>query len=282
MMDSGKEALLSIIHRQYEQIHMIEAQWGIRFREEDMRPRIDYFHDAIRALTSGSADTTAKHSRLSVEHLAYDITQLRMIQGKPIGRMHKGKELSPSSEIVKAGEVQGLPPNAPQRVVRAELAALYKDYTVMFAAIFAETADKNFKIRSEEIDATVEDIAQAEDIIAQVAAGHMSHEAAMDAIEMIDNDSLRNKLTALLQKKRINSAEQQQAHDAFRAAEQAMDKERNIIEHASLTFATSQLAVYEEAKDLVKKLAGQGLNLAGKFLQTAVSQAAARGEGRGV
>jgi hypothetical protein len=36
--------------------------------------------------------------------------------------------------------------------------------------------------------------------------------------------------------------------------------------------------VYEESRDMIKKLAGAGMNLAGKFLETAVRNA---GQGRG-
>ncbi|MFO0109587.1 MAG: hypothetical protein ACK52W_03515, partial [Alphaproteobacteria bacterium] len=79
-----QDAILTLMQGKYEHILPIEAEWGIRFEEGDMRPRIEHFHDAVRALTSG-ADIFDKASRLSVEHLAYDLSQLRQIQSRPVG-----------------------------------------------------------------------------------------------------------------------------------------------------------------------------------------------------
>ena len=62
--------------------------------------------------------------------------------------------------------------------------------------------------------------------------------------------------------------------------EHGLNKEKKQVEQSHLSYATGQLAVYEESKDTVKRLASQGLNLAGKFLDNAM-QAAGKGQGRG-
>jgi hypothetical protein len=66
-------AIVELMSGKYAQILTIETEWHIRLHEGDMRPRVEHFHDAVRALTSGSASIYEKNSRLSVEHLAYDI-----------------------------------------------------------------------------------------------------------------------------------------------------------------------------------------------------------------
>jgi hypothetical protein len=44
------------------------------------------------------------------------------------------------------------------------------------------------------------------------------------------------------------------------------------IEKQHMNYALAQLAIFEGAKDMLKKLAGQGMNLVGKFVESAVAQ----------
>lgn len=278
MQHSEAEAVISIMHGQYDQIVAIESEWGVRFREGDMRPRIEYFHDAVRALTSGSEDPYAKHSRLSVEHLAYDVVQLRNIPARPIVKYQR-LDASPSGDLVVQGQ-GGARSAAPDRATKNQLAQLYKDYTVLFVALFAQTAEDNFQVRSDEVDNTVEDIALIDDMLNKIVSGEMTVAQAQAMLDQLENDQMREKLQLMLRSKQIGIAEKDQMTDQLGQLSSQLDDEKRKVEQAHLSYATGQLAVYEDAKETVKRLAGQGLNLAGKFVENAMSQA--QGQGRGM
>ena len=281
MSAESKQALVPIMNGQYEQIARLEEEWGIRFREGDLRARIDYFHDAVRALTSGEADIYARDSRLSVEYLAYDIACLREIQVNPVGRMHIAMEKSVSTEVVSTEMGASNKRSGPPRHVKAELKELYKDYTVLFAALFAEVADVNFKARSEDVDSAVEDIGLAEKVLQQLANGDINKEQATILLDQIEQDELREKLQQTIATQTILHAQAEQIMAQLNGAEGQLDAEKEKIDKAHLSYVTSQLAVYEESKETIKRLAAQGMNLAGKFVENALSQSKGTGRGQG-
>lgn len=270
---SEQAAIIELMAGKYAQILPIETQWGIRLHEGDMRPRIEHFHDAVRALTSGEADIHEKHSRLSVEHLAYDLGQLRQIQSKPVGYINRATEKSTGAQLVKKGDAGASQLKLPPIGVRNEISALYKDYTVFFAAIFSEIADRNFKSRSDAIDSTVEDIAVIEDVIQQLIAGKISNLQAMQEMMHVERDDLRERLQGALAQKSVSAAEKQKMLETLGLVQSNLDKDKRTLETAHMNYATGQLAVYEDAKDTVKKLASQGLNLAGHFVENAMRTA---------
>ena len=278
----SKQAIIPIMNGQYERILAIEAPWGIRFAEGDMRPRIDYFHDAVRALTSGEGDPYAAHGRLSVEHLAYDVGQLRLISSKPLGLMDKTNTLAASTALVEQGKA-GAAARKPDRATRQEIITLYKDYTVMFTALFAEIADMNFKTRQEDIDATVEDLALTQQVIEQLVNGDISKGQADAMLEGVEMDEIRERMqAAIASKKRVQLSDQVELNELTNAMEGRLNGDKKRIDDAHLNYVTGQLAVFEDAKDTVKRLAGQGLNLAGKFVEQAAARAQGQGQGRGV
>lgn len=164
-------AIIELMHGKYSQLLPIETEWGIRLHEGDWRPRIEHFHDAVRALTSGEADLYAKQSRLSVEHLAYDLGQLRQIQSKPVGLINRATEKSAGSALVKQGAGHASVPKTPPQAVRGQLVSLYRDYMVFFAALFAQVADINYQSRMETMDNSVADLALIEQVMGQLIAG---------------------------------------------------------------------------------------------------------------
>lgn len=273
-------AIIALMHGKYEQLLRIEAEWGIRLSEGDMRPRIEHFHDAVRALTSGSADIYAKNSRLSVENLAYDLSLLRGIPDRPTGYINRTTEKSFSTALVKQNEAGAGFSKMPPQGVRAEITALYKDYTVFFAALFAPVADRNFKSRVDAVDASVADVGLVEQILSQLMTGKMTNAQAMAEMNHVERDDLRERIQAMLARKVLSAREKQEALAMLAQVERGLDAEKKRVEQSHLSYATGQLAVYEGAKDTVKKLASQGLNLAGKFLENAMQQAG-RGQGRG-
>lgn len=284
MAFSGKEqvAIVELMSAKYAQILGIEQEWRIRLHEGDMRPRIEHFHDAVRALTSGEADIYEKNSRLSVEHLAYDIGQLRIAQDKPVGKINRAIEKSAGSAIVKRGQAGASQAKLPPQAVRAQISALYKDYTVFFAALFAEIADRNYQARVDAIDGNVEDLALLEEIIKQLAAGKLTTAQAMEEIMHVERDDLRERLQDMLARKSVTAAEKQKIFNTLGLIQSNLDKEKKNLETAHLHYATGQLAVYEEAKDTIKRLNQMGMNLAGKFVENAMQQTTGKGKGRGV
>jgi hypothetical protein len=279
---SEQAAIIELMSGKYTQILPIETQWGIRLREGDMRPRIEHFHDAVRALTSGEADIYEKHSRLSVEHLAYDIGQLRIIQQKPVGAINRATEKSTDSALVKKGQAGASGAKLPPQAVRAEIVALYRDYTVFFTALFAEIADRNYQSRVNAIDSAVEDLGQIEQVMQQLAAGRISNAQAMEEMMHVERDDLRERLQETLARKQISASEKQKIFEQLGLIQSNLDKEKKNIETAHLHYATGQLAIYEDAKEVIKRLNSHGLNLAGKFVANAMQHGAGQGKGRGV
>ncbi len=273
-------AIVELMHGKYGQILAIEAEWGIRLHEGDMRPRIEHFHDAVRALTSGSADMYAKNSRLSVENLAYDIGQLRLIQGKPSGLINKATEKSAGSALVKKADAGAAAPKMPPASVRGQITTLYRDYTVFFAALFAQAADLNYQSRSETMDATMSDLGVVERVVKALVAGTMTNTKAAEELAHVEHDDLRERLQAQLSKKTLSPAEKLQIQGMMGQIEKGLRAEQKSLDQSHMHFATGQLAVYEEAKETIKRLQQQGLNLAGKFVENAMSQSSGKGKTR--
>ena len=274
-------AIIELMHGKYSQLLGIEHEWSIRLHEGDWRPRIEHFHDAVRALTSGSADMYAKNSRLSVENLAYDLGQLRQIQDKPVGLINRVTEKSASTSVVKQGEAGASFVKMPPQAVRAQLVSLYRDYMVFFAALFADVADRNFQSRVDEIDGTVTDLDQVEQVMQQLMAGKITHAQAMAEMMHVERDDLRERIQAMLAKKTLTAREKQEALALIASIEKGLNAEKKKLETSHLHYATGQLAVYEEAKETIKRLGQQGLNLAGKFVENAMAQSAGKGKGQG-
>ena len=273
---SSKQSLIPVMNGQYEQIAAIESQWGIRLKEGDMRPRIEYFHDAVRALVSGEASLYEKNSRLSVEYLAYDLSQLRMIQGNPAGTLHRGTQGSTRTDLAPAGQPASRR-SSPDSATRRELAQLYKDYTVLFAALFAEIVDMNFQSRADQVDQAVQDITNIDSILKQLRSGKMRRDQALALLEEVEQDHLRQRVQQALGGQALSAGQYDQLAGQLQQFEQQLESEKQKADKAHTAYRTSQLAVYEESRETVKRLAGQGMNLAGKFVESAISQAAGRG-----
>jgi hypothetical protein len=279
-------AIIELMHGKYGQLLAIESEWGIRLHEGDWRPRIEHFHDAVRALTSGSDDMYAKNSRLSVENLAYDLGQLRHIQDKPIGLINKVTEKSAGTQVVKQGDAGATTPRMPPQAVRGQIVALYRDYMVFFAALFAQVADINFQARTETIDSSVTDLDRIEQTMKQLMtmkqliSGKMTAAQAMAEMMHVERDDLRERIQAMLAKKALSAREKQEALALITQIEKGLNEEKKKLDKSHLSYATGQLAVYEEAKETIKRMNQMGLNLAGKFVENAMN-AAGQGKGQG-
>lgn len=270
---SPKDALILLLHRAYEGIAALEMAQRISISATDWRPRIEHFHDAVRDYASGSVPLHTAGTRLSVEQLSKDAVTLKAIQAAPLSPAHTHRRPNPDQAPALLGSSAAMHASE----VKAELASGYKKYAVFFVALLAEAADRNAKTRIETKNSQMEEIGALE----QETRGQTSIDMNALVQEQIYDQELKafllRKLAAQTPKKKQTARE---AQAFLKAAGKVIDATIAGIDKAHFGFAKAQLGFYEQSKDVVKELAGQGLNLAGKFLAEAMSAAIGRG-GRG-
>jgi len=280
-----QRALVNLLNRIYREIREIELEWDIRADESDYRPRIEYFHDAVRALTASGGKGSDLKGRLSVEMLAYDIDMLRYIQADPIpkARPHKLSALTDVAENALPrvrNDKTGIKPDAG---VKYRLTDQYKNYSVIFAALLSEPAERNYMSRINECNAELDDLAAFIKSVVATAEGRHTADIDIEALAdaRIQTADAMNKIVAALHggklKKRMNAAE---AERRLKEMLQIAGKEAKTIEKAHFTYATGQLAIYESARDVIKKMALKGFNIVGDFVQNAVRDALRGDRGR--
>ena len=277
-LNTQQKSLIELMNRQYGQIRETEAIYGIFGMEGDFRPRIEYYHDAVRAFSSGSASEYSKGSRLSVERLAYDVAMLRNIQSKPLHAGRGEQHLLPHGGLMVMGKDGKFP--EPDREARGQLQQLYKDYTVLFVALLSEKADRNAENRTEEMNTTISDLAMLQEMLSQLANGKADAKAVSAVIDQLENDDLRHAMKSLITQGKLSRAEIAAAQNKIKTTSGAIEQEVDAVDKAAHNFATGKLAVYEDAKDTVNRLAASGMNVAGKFVEGAIAQSAAKQRGR--
>lgn len=224
-----QESLVQLLTRMYVDICAIETQFRLMAGEGDYRPRIEYFHDAVRAFTSGQLDSP----RLCVEMLAYDLSCLRFLAAMPLAPFkphsaHNLEALSPHTDMVEVKPASlNVKAKKPGRETAGRLSDLYKSYGVIFAALFKPTADRDHRDRIEEMDREVEEI-------------------------NTDTKQPKEQRAEKISKK---------------------DKEIASVDAAHMNYAMAQLGIYEESKDMLKQMAGQGMNIVGKFVESSIREA---------
>ncbi len=266
-----QQALLSLLGRMYEEIRDVENAFGLQAGPLDFRPRIDYFHDAVRAFSAGESHGHETVGRLTVESLAYDMSLLRQIGANPISRIALPQRLSPGTAVAVHRDTSSAGAK-PDSTVRYRLMDLYKHYTVLFVALLAEPCDRNYYSRTSEHDNEVEELAALENMLRESGAG--ADPTALAAQQVSDPD-LRRRLLAQLKGQRKPEAGAQ-----IKTMMKDADKRIAQIDKAHMSFLSSQLTVYEESKDLVKKMMLTGMNIVGDFLGAAMAEAARAGRGR--
>lgn len=272
-----QESILALIARTYNDILAIEEQFKLLVGGGDYRARIDYFHDAIRAYTSGDTAHREKGGRLNVEFLAYDLTSLRYIQSMPLAsfKPHEQHMGSPDTGVISMGSGQELATvkqARPDRKVREQLAELYQTYAVMYAALLKPFADNDYHDRIDDLMQDNAELKALKDQLAALADGKGSLNEAANLANHVNDDNLQKLMITFLQQKRYKNREDtQKLMAALKLQQEKNDKEIRAIEDAHLSYATGQLAVYEGSKDMLKKMASQGMNLVGKFVEASIN-----------
>lgn len=255
--------IVEILNRLYLDILAIEEAHGLRFGQGDFRPRIEHFHDAVRAFTAQTSVDAAPGGRLSLEQLAYDVAALRYIQAMPLSPLHREDALSPHAHLM--GEDMSVPATSrrPDRAAKLQLAELYQQYGVLFSALFKPCADTDHRERVEAGHETIEQIAAVLHAIQHNAPAAFLH----DAIVHLDDASLRTLLDETVKK-----GDTAKALAALKAARARLERQIRKLDETHLRYASAQLGLFEQGSDIVKKLAERGMNLAGRFVEASVAQ----------
>ncbi|MEK6746489.1 MAG: hypothetical protein AABY33_05610 [Pseudomonadota bacterium] len=264
-ISQDQQAIIALLTEIYLEIASIEQKFKLIAGKGDMRPRIDYFHDAIRAFTGGGQ----YHQRLSVELLSYDMRCLRYIEKMPLSSFRNdGDNSSPSQEVMNMdGDLISTSDSA-DRGVRARISELYQHYAIMFSALLKPMADRNYKERTSIINNDAKDIS--------VIIGELENKADAKTItgmaQNLDEKELRIILSTFIQQKKHKNPEDiKKLLGHLKKLVKQKDAKIKAIDKAHMEFATTQLAVFEESKDMLKNLAAKGMNLIGKFVEASVA-----------
>ena len=266
-----QESLVTLLTRIYSDICDIENEFQLLVGDSDFRPRIEYFHDAVRAFTSQNQSG----GRLSVELLAYDLASLRAIISKPLAPFKPHSAiLSPSTNVLKKGENQlaGMR-GRPDRGVRDRLVELYQHYAVLFAALLKPFADRDYHDRTDNLNQDVEDLQSLRKEFEALATGKGDQEAIGDAILHVEDNELRQELLNFMHKQQFKKKENLDKLLQFlKITVTQKDKEIAAIDAAHMSYALAQLGIFEASRDMLKQMAKQGMNLVGKFVEASIAE----------
>ncbi len=273
------QALINMMNAKYEQITAIEQQFSIFGIDGDYRCRIEHYHDAVRALGDAHDDGLERHSRLAAEKLADDVEMLRQITARPT-LAGRGEQHFSTNDALTIGADAGAELR-PDSSVKRNLTSLYRDYTVFFVALMIDKAEDNINARNSENDVLVQDCYRLEQVLAQLGAGGADLSAVAKAANMMENDGLRKKIMSMLSQGAPSPQEIKDSISALQNVRRSLGDERKTLDNAGMRFASSQLMVYEGAKDVVKQLMQGGVNIAGKHTESAM-QSAPTSKDRGI
>ncbi len=265
-----QDALVQFLARIYSDICQVETDLNLLVGDNDFRPRIEYFHDAVRAFTSGNPAEREIGGRLSIEWLAYDLECLRYIQSKPLAILAKhNAALSPQKTLVEVTpNALAMSPKHADRATRDRIIDLYQHYSLMFAALLKPFADRDYQ---ERVDTLNNDVRDIHTLLDQFDHGALN--AALATVQDLEDESLRAELLDFLQKQKQKKSDALKAMlaDLKKTAKQK-DTEIAAVEKAHMQFGLAQLALYENGKDILKKMATSGMNLVGTFVENVMSQ----------
>ncbi len=216
---SEQKTIVGLLTRIYHDLLAVETEFQLLAGEGDFRPRIEHFHDAVRAFTSGEHDS----KRLAVEWLAYDLSCLRYLQSHPLASFKPhGETLSPGTQLVEIKPALVPKAKKPGRDTKERIRELYQHYAVLFAGLLKPFADRDWRDRVEELGQDIEEI-----------------------------HALNAKDTRIREK----------------------EKQIATIDAAHMNYVIAQLGIFEDAKDMVKKMAASGMNLVGRFVESSLADA---------
>lgn len=269
MSSNEQESIIGLLTRIYTDILEIEEEYQLIAGGSDFRPRIEHFHDAVRAFSS-SADS----ERLSVELLAYDLNCLRYVISMPLASFKSdGGSMSPKADLVVLDKGLAVKRARPDRGVRERITELYQSYSVLFAALLKTNADNDYHERIDNLNQDVEDLHKLNGQLDALMDNKEQLPKVVTAIQHLEEDDLREQLLKFMQAQKFTKKDNLKKLMQF-LKEHAGRKDKEIasIEQAHMTYVMSQLGIFENSKDMLKKMAAQGMNLVGKFVENAIAE----------
>lgn len=260
----NRQALVNILLRYWGEILAIEEEYGLLVGQGDHRPRIEFFHDAIRAYTTESK-TDEEQARLSAERLAHDVRCLHYLSHQPLSSITHQQDLSPHTALVPGGPGLIEQKKKPGRETKEQLRELYGKYGVLFSALMRTTVENDVLDRSEDINQQIEEINQLIHALEEGETG-----LANNIVAHLSDDKLRHELQTILptlKGKNPGGLIAKLKGDISRK-----DKAVKAVDGAHLQYSSAQLALYEESRDMLKQMAGKGMNLVGQFVEYALRQ----------
>lgn len=275
MSSSEQRKLIELLGGIYHEILPIEQELGLRVSNADQRPRIDYFHDALRALTNTLLPMELREQRLSIEWLAYDAGAIRYIQSTPLSVLNpKHTHLSPHTEVLKKKEKSLIASRTPSREDKASLSQLYLRYGVIFVALFKPFADRDYHDRVEDMERQAEELAGVLHAVEGLGQGKASVTMLDNAAMQCQFAEVQKMIGSMLKKKAYKDPQKlAQVMQALRQGIQGIDNSISGVEASHMNYATAQLSLCEAGKAIVQQLAAQGVRIAGPFTETAIAQA---------
>jgi len=269
-----QDAIVQLLTRIYIDIRDIEQEFGLMVGDNDFRPRIEYFHDAVRAFSAQDTAERKEGGRLTVEMLAYDVSCLRYLCSMPLSPFKPyGETMSPRTEMVAVKQGLAVKPKRPDRTTKERLSDLYQHYAVLFAALLKPMADRDHKDRVADLN---HDVTAIKDIIHRLDAinhGKGSANQLAAAAQNLEEEELHQLVATFIQQQKYKQKEDVKKLMQFLKTHAAgKDKIIAALDAAHMDYGLAQLAVYEESKGLLKKMAAQGMNLAGKFVADAMAK----------
>lgn len=269
-----QESLVTLMTHLFSDIRVLEQTYELLVGDGDFRPRIEYFHDAVRAFTSQDTSSFEKGGRLTVALLAYDVESLRAIYAKPLAPFAPHTHIfSPSTDvIVKRSQELDVMRKRPDRGVRERLSELYQRYAVLFSALLKPCADRDYQ---EKVDAMNQEIEDLHTLIVQYnqyLKGINTLAKIMETITHMEDEALRAELLKFHHQQKYKRKDYLHTLiDFLKATLKKKNGDINQIDQHHLNYVMAQLGIYEVSKDMVKTMAKEGLNLVGKFVESSIA-----------
>ncbi|MFW0777846.1 MAG: hypothetical protein ACN2B6_09035 [Rickettsiales bacterium] len=264
-----QESIIGLLIRIYTDICEIEQQYQLFIGEGDFRPRIEHFHDAIRAYSSQKPEHFEDGGRLGIELLNYDLSCLRYILSMPLSPFTpNGEMLSPSADMVALDHKLVAQKTRPDRKTKERLVELYQNYSVLFAALLKPQADDDYHERTDDLNNDVKNI---NTIIEQLKTNNMNGVA--QTMQNLEDEQLHKELVALIQHENGRSPENiKKLIRYLKERLKRKDKQMATIEKAYMDYGLNQLSLFENSRDMLKKMAAQGMNLVGNFVEASIAE----------
>lgn len=214
--------------------------------------------------------------RLSVDWLAYDLSCLKYLTSMPLASFKPhGKEGATATEIIETSSGQPVPADKrPDRTTKSKLSELYQHYSVLFAGLLKPFADNDYYDRSEALEHDAHDIYHLIQQMKQYVNGKVSEPSLKEAINQIEDHTLRTELVAFLQaQKHKQRQEMVKLNQKLKQEYTKREKLITGITKAHMDFGLHQLSIFENSRDMVRLMAARGLNIVGKFVESATAQA---------